>query len=98
MSAPLDTITILCTTVIHFMNVILTAYLVRVVSRDVFLYLNHRLDVLGKDAFVLYPRARYRETSDHRPVRRQPSITKEHESLSEDVPTGTLSETPTPHA
>jgi len=40
----------------------LTGYVVRQVSVGTFTYLNRRLEVLGKDAFVFYPREKYQET------------------------------------
>jgi len=40
----------------------LTGYVVRQVSVGAFTYLNRRLEVLGKDAFVFYPREKYQET------------------------------------
>ena len=39
----------------------LTGYVVRQVSVGTFTYLNRRLEVLGKDAFVFYPREKYQE-------------------------------------
>ena len=40
----------------------LTGYVVRQVSVGTLTYLNRRLEVLGKDAFVFYPRTKYQET------------------------------------
>ena len=42
----------------------LTGYVVRQVSVGAFTYLNRRLEVLGKDAFVFYPRTKYQETPE----------------------------------
>ena len=42
----------------------LTGYVVRQVSVGAFTYLNRRLEVLGKDAFVFYPREKYQETPE----------------------------------
>jgi hypothetical protein len=48
----------------------LTGYVVRQVSVGTFTYLNRRLEVLGKDAFVFYPREKYQETTvDADPMR-----------------------------
>lgn len=46
-------------------NVAVTAYVVRTVAKDIFDYLNHRLDVLGKDALVFYPKDRYTESKSN---------------------------------
>lgn len=62
------------TIVIHLTNVGVTAYLLRTISREVFLYLNHRLDVLGKDAFLFYPTDRYEQGADGRMILRQESV------------------------
>lgn len=53
--------------VVNLSNVIFLAYAIRILSTEVFRYLNHRLDVLGKDALVFYPRDRYRETPEREP-------------------------------
>lgn len=50
--------------VVNLANVLFLAYAIRILSTQVFTYLNHRLDVLGKDALVLYPRSRYSETPE----------------------------------
>lgn len=47
-------------------NVVLTAYIARTLSREFFTYLNHRLDVLGKDAFLFPLADRYAVTADGR--------------------------------
>ncbi|MFZ9726328.1 MAG: hypothetical protein ACO32S_05535 [Steroidobacteraceae bacterium] len=52
------------------------AWIIRMLSRDVFQYLNHRLDVLGKDAFLYYPRDRYTMTEDGRMMRTDDETTR----------------------
>lgn len=44
-------------TLVDLAYVLLAGYVVRSVSS----YLNHRLEVLGKDSFLFYPRDRYTE-------------------------------------
>lgn len=39
---------------------------IRLISRDVIQYLNHRLDVLGKDAYLFPPASRYTMTDEGR--------------------------------
>lgn len=48
----------------------LTGYVVHQVSQGVFAYLNRRLEVLGKDAYVLYPTSQYERNEDGRVVRK----------------------------
>lgn len=48
--------------VVQLSQLALTGYVVRQVSVGAFTYLNRRLEVLGKDAFVFYPREKYQET------------------------------------
>ena len=55
----------------------LTGYIIRQVSLGVFAYLNRRLDVLGKDAYVLYPTNEYERSDDGRVRRRSESRTGE---------------------
>lgn len=50
--------------VVNLSNVVFLAYAIRILSTQVFEYLNHRLDVLGKDALLFYPRDRYKESSE----------------------------------
>lgn len=49
--------------VVELSQLALTGYVVRQVSVGTFTYLNRRLEVLGKDAFVFYPREKYQETA-----------------------------------
>lgn len=55
----------------------LTGYVVHQVSSGVFAYLNHRLEVLGKDAYVLYPTSQYERAEDGRVVRKLQSLGEE---------------------
>lgn len=54
---------------VELSQLLLTGYIVRQVSSGVFTYLERRLEVLGKDAFVLYPTSQYERTEDGRVVR-----------------------------
>jgi hypothetical protein len=51
-------------------QLLLTGYVVRHVSTGVFAYLGRRLEVLGKDAYVLYPSSQYEHTNDGRVARK----------------------------
>lgn len=55
----------------------LTGYIIRQVSLGVFAYLNRRLDVLGKDAYVLYPANQYERSEDGRLMRKPPPLGEE---------------------
>lgn len=68
------TIEVLAEAITHIINVALMAYLIRTTTRESFEYLNHRLDVLGKDAFVFYPRDRYRSPEEGAPPTEDGSI------------------------
>lgn len=65
-----EMVKVIADSVAQLTNVGLTAYVVRVVTKEMFQYLNHRLDVLGKDAYVLYPSHLYDRTDDGRMVRK----------------------------
>lgn len=65
-------------------NAALTAYIARTFSREFFTYLNHRLDVLGKDAFIFPPADRYTATTNGRmSARRKGSDTASSLSITE---------------
>jgi hypothetical protein len=51
---------------VNLFQLLLTGYVIRLVASGVFAYLMHRLDVLGKDGYVLYPRDRYESVGDGR--------------------------------
>lgn len=61
-----EIVKVIAESVSQLTHVGLTAYVVRIVTKEMFQYLNHRLDVLGKDAFLVYPKDRYRPTEDGR--------------------------------
>lgn len=58
----LELVRIVSEQIVNLAHVMFLAYAIRILSTQVFAYLNHRLDVLGKDALVFYPRDRYSET------------------------------------
>lgn len=69
-----DTVQVISTASMHTINIALTAYIVRILSKEVFRYLNHRLDVLGKDAFLFFPQDRYDQGPDGRVTPRDPQV------------------------
>lgn len=63
--------------VVQLSTLFLTGYLVRHVSSGIFTYLERRLEVLGKDAYVLYPSSQYERADDGRVVRKSQHIGEE---------------------
>ena len=57
-------------TLVQLVQLALTGYVVRHVATGVFAYLERRLEVLGKDAYVLYPTSQYERTDDGRVTRK----------------------------
>lgn len=57
-----ELIRVLGDAMVRLSNLIFLGYAIHVITTHMFAYLNHRLDVLGKDALVFYPRDRYSET------------------------------------
>ena len=55
---------------VQLSQLVLTGYVVRQVSSGIFAYLERRLEVLGKDAYVLYPSSQYERAEDGRMVRK----------------------------
>jgi hypothetical protein len=63
--------------VVQLSTLFLTGYLVRHVSTNIFTYLERRLEVLGKDAYVLYPTSQYERAEDGRVVRKTQHLGEE---------------------
>lgn len=59
-------LTIISTTLIQLSQLFLTGYVVRLCCTTIFTYYTHRLDVLGKDGYVLYPQNEYEPVGDGR--------------------------------
>ncbi len=64
--------------VVALSQLALTGYVIRQIASGSFTYLNRRLEVLGKDAYVLYPTNQYEQTEDGRVVRTVPPVEMLH--------------------
>ena len=64
--------------VVALSQLALTGYVVHQVAMGSFTYLNRRLEVLGKDAYVLYPTSQYEQSVDGRVVRTVPPVDVPH--------------------